>query len=66
MDEKLEAWLLSLVEKLDPEKIVVNTEEGIVGYYWNRKKKELHFISLKESQKLSKKGLVWKPLGEDW
>lgn len=66
MDKDTENWLKDLVYKLNPQKIYVNTEDKIVGYFWNRKKKQLHFISQKEADKMTRKGLVWKHLGEDW
>ena len=66
MDKDTENWLKDLVYKLNPQKIYVNTEDKIVGYFWNRKKKQLHFISQKEADKMKKKGEAWKHLGEDW
>jgi len=65
MDKDTEKWLVELVLKLNPKKIYVNTEDKIMGYFWNRVKKELHFISQKEADKMSRKGLAWKHLGED-
>jgi len=66
MDKDTEKWLVELVLKLNPQKIYVNTEDKIVGYFWNGKKKQLHFISQKEADKLTRKEIAWKHLGEDW
>jgi len=66
LEKETEKWLADLVFKLEPERIYVCTEGQIVGYFWNRKKKQLHFISQKEVDKMTRKGLVWRRLGEEW
>jgi len=66
LDKETEKWLTILVEKLKPEKIFVNIKDKIIGYCWNNKRKELRFLSQKEADQLSKKGMVWKQLGENW
>lgn len=66
MDVETEKSLGQLVAKLQPTSIYISTEGNIVGYVWNRKKKALMFLSPKEVVKLTKKGIAWKHLGEDW
>jgi len=65
-EKEFTEWMLKLVEALDFPEVFVNTEEKIVGYYYNRKKRQVHFITEKEAKKLTKKRIVWKALGEDW
>ena len=65
-EEEFTEWLLKLVEALDYPQVFINMGENIVGFYFNKKKKELYFINAKEAKKLTKKNIVWKALGEDW
>lgn len=66
MDKDTEEWFSKLVAQLDPHEVQVNNKETIVGYIWNRKKRTLYLISQKEANKLTRKGIVWKHLKEDW
>ena len=58
-------YLFKLVSELKPKEVIVPMGL-IVGYTWNRKKKELRFLTLKETEKLTKKGIAWRSLDEEW
>lgn len=66
MDADTEKWIGELVAKLEPKSIYISTEGNIVGYIWNRKKKVLMFLSPKEVNKLTRKGIACQILGKDW
>lgn len=66
MNPELESWLMELVKRLDYPKIFLNVKKDIVGYTYNRVKSQLRFINKKEAKRLTRKGIIWKPLGKDW
>jgi len=50
--------IVELVEYLMPKHIIV-PQGDIVGFTYNRKKKELRFITEKEAKKLTRKRIAW-------
>jgi len=66
MEPKREEWLVKLVKKLDYPELYLNIGKDTVGYVYNRVKDKLWFINEKEARRLTRKGIIWKRLGEDW
>ena len=55
-----------LLSELKPKEVIVPIRGLIAGYTWNSKKKELRFLTLKETEELTKKGIAWRSLSEEW
>jgi len=58
-------YLFQRVSELKPRQVIVPMGL-IVGYTWNKKKRELRFLTLKETEKLTRKGIAWREINEEW
>jgi len=58
-------YLFQRVSELKPRQVIVPMGL-IVGYTWNKKKRELRFLTLKEAEKLTRKGIAWREIDEEW
>ena len=58
-------YLFKRVSELKPKQVIVPMGL-IVGYTWNKKKRELRFLTLKEAEKLTRKGIAWREIDEKW
>ena len=58
-------YLFKLVSELKPKEVIVPMGL-VVGYTWNKKKKQLRFLTQKETEKLTRKGIAWREIDEEW
>lgn len=65
-NDLMTGWLEALVEELDYPKIFIDISKDVVGYTYNSRKKALFFLTQKEADKLTRKGIVWRHMGEMW